>query len=336
MDVGLVVAVGLAFAFALTNGFHDASNAIATLVATRAARPLQALLFAAVFNLLGPLLLGAAVATTIAGIVDVDPAETVAVVGAGLAAATAWNVATWWRGLPSSSGHALVGGLVGAALVEGGADAVNWGGFDGWHPVGVVGTLVALAVSPILGALVAFVLIRTLTALFRRATRRLRSPVNAGQWASSAALAFSHGANDAQKAVGVIAALLLASGHTDTLSAPTWAVVGASLALTAGTALGGWRIVDTIGRRIFRIRPLDGFASQTGSSAVILGASLIGAPVSTTHVVVSSIVGIGAGRARWRHVRWRIVREMLLAWVTTIPATAVLAGATLVAWRWIA
>jgi PiT family inorganic phosphate transporter len=336
MDVGLVLAIGLALAFALTNGFHDASNAIATLVATRAARPSQALLLAAVFNLLGPLVLGAAVASTIAGIVDVPADETVEVVGAGLAAATAWNVATWWRGLPSSSGHALVGGLVGAALAEGGADAVNWGGFDGWHPVGVIGTLVALAVSPLIGAAVAFALIRALTSAFRRATRRLRAPVDAGQWASSAALAFSHGANDAQKAVGVIAALLLASGHTDTLSAPTWAVVGSAAALTLGTALGGWRIVRTIGQRIYRIRPLDGFASQTGSAGVIIGASLLGAPVSTTHVVASSVVGVGAGRSRWRHVRWTIVREMLLAWVTTIPATAALGGATLVLWRWIA
>jgi PiT family inorganic phosphate transporter len=336
MDVGLVLAIGLALAFALTNGFHDASNAIATLVATRAARPSQALLLAAVFNLLGPLVLGAAVASTIAGIVDVPADETVEVVGAGLAAATAWNVATWWRGLPSSSGHALVGGLVGAALAEGGADAVNWGGFDGWHPVGVIGTLVALAVSPLIGAAVAFALIRALTSAFRRATRRLRAPVDAGQWASSAALAFSHGANDAQKAVGVIAALLLASGHTDTLSAPTWAVVGSAAALTLGTALGGWRIVRTIGQRIYRIRPLDGFASQTGSAGVIICASLLGAPVSTTHVVASSVVGVGAGRSRWRHVRWAIVREMLLAWVTTIPATAALGGATLVLWRWIA
>jgi PiT family inorganic phosphate transporter len=336
MDVGLVVAVCLAFAFALTNGFHDASNAIATLVATRAARPLSALLLASVFNLLGPLLLGAAVANTIAGIVDVPADDTVAVVGAGLLAATAWNLGTWSRGLPSSSAHALVGGLVGAALVEGGLDAVNWGGFDGWRPVGVLGTLVALALSPLAGALVAYVLIRLLTAVLRRATRRLRAPVNAGQWASSSALAFAHGANDAQKAVGVIAVLLLATGRTTTLSAPLWAVVGSAAALTLGTALGGWRIVKTIGRRIYRLRPLDGFANQTGSAAVIIGASLVGAPVSTTHVVASSVVGIGAGRARWRHVRWTIVREMLLAWVTTIPATALLAGGIVVVWRWIA
>lgn len=336
MDAGLVVAVGLAFAFALTNGFHDASNAIATLVATRAARPAQAIVLASVFNMLGPLLVGAAVANTIATIVDVPADETVAVVGAGLLAATGWNLVTWWRGLPSSSGHALVGGLVGAALVEGGTDAVNWGGFDGWHPVGVAGTVVALAVSPVIGAMVAYVLIRLLARVFRRATRRLRGPVNAGQWVSSAALSFSHGSNDAQKAVGVIAALLLAAGETSSLEAPLWAEVGAAAMLTLGTALGGWKIVTTIGRRIYKIRPLDGFASQTGSSAVILGASFVGAPVSTTHVVASSIVGIGAGRDRWRHVRWTIVREMLVAWATTIPATALLAAVAYIMWGWVA
>ncbi len=336
MDVGLVLAVTLAFAFALTNGFHDASNAIATLVATRAARPSQAIILASVFNMLGPLLLGAAVANTIGGIVDVPADEMVGVVGAGLVAATSWNLITWWRGLPSSSGHALVGGLTGAALVAGGAAAVNWGGFDGWHPVGFVGTIVALAVSPLIGAVVAFLLIRSLARVFRRATRRLRSPVNAGQWVSSAALSFSHGANDAQKSVGVIAALLLASGHTSSFESPLWAELGAAAALTLGTALGGWKIVKTIGRRIYRIRPLDGLATQTGSSAVILGASVLGAPVSTTHVVASSIVGIGAGRRRWHHVSWAIVKEMLIAWVTTIPATAALAALIYVLWRSIA
>ncbi|MGL6279288.1 MAG: inorganic phosphate transporter, partial [Gaiella sp.] len=198
------------------------------------------------------------------------------------------------------------------------------------------GTLIALIVSPILGVIAAFVLIRVLTFGFRRATSRFRGPVNSGQWVASAALAFSHGANDAQKAVGVIAALLLATGNTSTLSAPTWAVVGCSAALTLGTALGGWKIVKTIGRRIFKIGPLDGFASQTGSTAVILGASFLGAPISTTHVVASSIIGIGAGRNRFRHVRWGIVKEMLIAWATTIPGTAALAALTLVLWRSIA
>ncbi len=333
MDAGLVLAIALAFAFSFTNGFHDASNAIATLVATRGARPLQAVVLAAIFNMLGPLVVGAAVASTIGGIVTVEGANGVEIIGAGLAAAVSWNVFTWWFGLPSSSGHALVGGLVGAGLVEGGIEAINWGGFDGWHPVGVLGTLVALAVSPFLGALVALVVIRGVRLAARRATRHWRGPVVAGEWGMSAALAFSHGANDAQKSIGVIAALLLADGQIETLSAPVWAEVGCAATLTLGTALGGWRIVETVGRRIYHLRAVESLASQTASTGVILGASLLGGPVSTTHVVASSVVGIGAGRRRYRHVRWLVVRNIGLAWVATMPATAVLAAGAFVVWR---
>jgi PiT family inorganic phosphate transporter len=336
MDTGLVVAVALAVAFAATNGLHDASNAIATLVATRAATPLQAILLASTFNLLGPLLLGAAVADTIGGIVAVTPSAATEVIGAGLAGAVTWNLVTWRLGLPSSSGHALVGGLVGASVVEGGIDAVNWGGFDGWRPVGVLGTLVALAVSVPLGALAALVAIRALRLLARRATRRWHTPVTAGEWGMSAALAFSHGANDAQKSVGVIAALLLADGRIDTLAAPTWTKLTCAAALTTGTALGGWRIIRTVGRRIYRIRPIEGLASQTASASVIFGASLAGAPVSTTQVVASSVVGVGAGRRRWHHVHWEVVREMGLAWFITMPVTAALAAVALGLWRLVA
>ena len=326
MDVGLAVAIVLAIAFAATNGLHDASNAIATLVATRVARPGQAILLASIFNMLGPLLLGAAVADTIGGIVTVDPSAANAVIGSGLAAAVSWNLITWRSGLPSSSGHALVGGLVGAALLDGGADAVNWGGLDGWRPDGVLGTLVALAVSPVVGGFAAYLVTRSLLLAGRRFTHRWDSPVGGGQWAMSAALSFSHGANDAQKSVGVMAALLLASGHIDSLAAPTWAKVASAAALTIGTAFGGWRIIRTVGRRIYRLSPVDGLASQSSSAGVILGASALGAPVSTTQVVASSIVGIGLGHRRRRHVHWAIVREMGLAWVVTLPATALLAA----------
>ena len=332
MEFGFVLAILLALAFAVTNGLHDASNAIATLVATRAARPLQAIVLAAVFNLLGPLFVGAAVADTIGGIVTVDPAEAAAVIGSGLAAAVTWNLITWRFGIPSSSGHALVGGLVGSALVAGGLGAVDWGGLDGIHPVGVFGTLIALAISPPLGALGGLIAIRLLRRLLRRATRRWRGPVFDGEWVMSAALAFSHGANDAQKSVGIVAALLLADGRIDSLAAPTWATVACALALTAGTTLGGWRIIRTVGRRIYRIQPVEGLASQSASSAVILGASILGGPTATTQVVASSIVGIGAGRRRLHHVRWMIVRQLGLAWLITIPASAVLAMAVFAVW----
>jgi PiT family inorganic phosphate transporter len=333
MDAGFVLALALAFAFAFTNGIHDASNAIATLVATRAARPAQAAALAAGCNLLGPLLAGGAVVNTIGGIVAIPSGAAVAVIGAGLAAAVLWNLLTWALGLPSSSGHALVGGLAGAALLDGGADAVRWTGGQGAHSLGVLGILIALALSPLLGALAGLLATRVLRRAARRMTRRWNPVVRGAQWTMSGLLAFSHGANDAAKSIGVIAALLLAAGHTDRLSAPLWATAGCALALTAGTALGGWRVVRTVGRRLYPIRSLDAVGAQGASASVIFGATLLGAPVSTTQVVASSVVGAGGGRRRWHHVRWAIVSEMGLAWLVTLPASALLAAVSLLAWR---
>ncbi len=331
--MALWLAVSFSLVFALTNGFHDAANAIATLVATRGARPGQAAVLSAVFNMLGALLVGTAVADTIAGIVTVSGADAVAVIGSGVLAATLWNLLTWWRGLPSSSGHALVGGLVGSAVAAAGLDAVQWGGLEGWKPVGVFGVLIALALSPVIGLVFGVALVRLNQLLLRRATRRIRGPVRLGEWGMSAALSFSHGANDAQKAMGVIAALLLADGRLQTFTVPLWAKLGCGAALTVGTLLGGWRIVHTVGRRIFRLRAIDALASQTGATAVILASSYVGAPVSTTQVVASSVVGVGAGRRRWRHVRWAVVRSMTLAWVLTLPAAAALGVVIVGAWE---
>ncbi len=337
MNAGFALAIAMALAFAFTNGFHDAANAIATLVATRVARPGPAVLLAAVFNMLGPLLLGSAVANTIASIVQVPSSDTIAVIGAGLTAAVAWNLFTWSRGLPSSSSHALVGGLVGAAIVDARSiSAVNWGHFEGLHVNGVIGVLLALAISPFLGLFAAWLIERLLLRSFRRATVRLQSPVRGGQWVTSSWLAFSHGANDAQKTVGVIAALLVANGTVGSVSAvPKTVVMACAAVVTLGTALGGWRIVKTIGQKIFRVRPLDGLASQASSAGVIMGASFVGAPVSTTQVVSSSVVGVGFGRRRYRHVGWIVVQEIVVAWVATLPATALLAAVLLPLWRWI-
>jgi PiT family inorganic phosphate transporter len=329
----VLIALAAAFAFAFTNGFHDASNAIATLVATRSGRPGPALLMAAACNMLGPLLLGTAVADTVGGIVITGGSTAVEVIGAGLLAAVIWNVLTWRLGLPSSSGHALVGGLVGAGLVVGGAGAIRWGGFDAWRPVGVLGTIMALALSPLLGALAGWALVRGVRRALARGTSRWRGPTRSGQWGTSAVLAFSHGANDAQKSVGMVTALLVADGQIAHFAPPTWSELACAAALTLGTALGGWRIMRTVGRNIYRIHPVDGLANQSASAGVILGASLIGGPVSTTHVVASSVVGVGGGRHRWRHVHWRVVREMGVAWVATLPATALLAAVAVSAWR---
>lgn len=332
---GFVLAMTFAFAFAVTNGFHDAANAIATLVATRVARPLPAVALAAVCNMLGPVLVGAAVARTIASIVQVPVSEEIAVVGAGLTGAVAWNIFTWIRGIPSSSSHALVGGLVGAALVAAGVHAVNWGGLDGWRPVGVIGILVVLTVSPVLGFGVAVGLTRAMLRLLRRATVRVRRPIRSTQWVTSAWLAFSHGANDAQKTVGIVIALLFAHGSIHTLHAQLWVELACGFALTLGTAMGGWTIVRTIGTRITRLRPLDGLVSQAGSAAVILTSSFLGAPISTTQVVSSSVVGTGIGRGRPAHVHWRIVRSIAFTWITTIPAAGVIAAGSYPVWRWL-
>jgi PiT family inorganic phosphate transporter len=331
--VELWLAVTFALAFSLTNGFHDAANAIATLVATRAAQPGRAIMLSAVFNMLGALLVGTAVADTIAGIVSVSPEQAVAVIGSGVLGATIWNVLTWRWGLPSSSGHALVGGLVGAALTEAGVDAVRWGGFDGWKPVGVLGVLVALAISPPIGLGLGYAFVRLGRRILRRATRRVRAPIRAAEWPMSAALSFSHGANDAQKSMGVIVALLVASDRLETFSVPLWVKLACGATVTLGTAMGGWRIVRTIGRRIFRLASLDALASQSASTAVILAASYGGAPVSTTQVVASSVVGVGTGKRRGRHVRWAVVRSIGFAWLLTLPASAALGAVTLLVWK---
>ncbi len=330
--MALSLAIVFSLAFSLTNGFHDASNAIATLVATRGARPRDAVVLSAVFNMAGALLLGTAVASTIAGIVTVSAADAVTVIGGGALGATLWNLLTWWRGLPSSSGHALVGGLVGAALAADGVDAVNWGGMDDWRPVGVFGVLIALAVSPVLGLAFGYGIARLLALLLRRATRRVGGPIRSGEWGMSAALSLSHGANAGQQSMGIVAALLVAGGELHTFSVPLWVKAACGAMLTIGTALGGWRIMRTIGQRIFRLTPAGAFSSQSASTVVILGASLIGAPVSSTQVVSSSVVGVGGGRGRWHHVRWLVVRSIAFAWVLTLPASALLGGLAFALW----
>ncbi len=335
MDSGLVLGIAVALAFAVTNGLHDAANSIATLVSTRAAQPGPAIVLASVGNVLGPVLFGTAVASTIAGVVTVGAHETITVLGAALTGAVAWNLVTWRRGLPSSSGHALLGGLVGAALVEGGTDAVQWGGFDGLRPSGVIGIAVVLAMAPFVGLLAGYVVEHLVRRAATRATRRVRGPVRASQWVTSGGLAFAHGANDAQKAVGVVATMLVAAGDSTTLHAPVWVEVACGAALTLGTAFGGWPIVRTIGRRIIRLRSIDGLSSQSASALVLFGATVLGAPVSTTEVVASSVVGVGGGRRRWRHVRWPVVRAMVLAWFITVPVCAALGALALIPWRWL-
>ena len=328
----IVVAIAVAVAFDFTNGFHDSSNALAALVATRAARPGPAVVLVGVCHVAGPLIAGTAVANTVGGIVRVSAGDTIAVVGAGLTGAIAWNLVTWWRGLPSSSSHALVGGLVGAAVLHAGWSAVQWGGFESGRPVGVLGVLATLAISPVLGFVVAFAAARVARRGLRRARRGVGPVLRRGEWATAAALAFSHGANDAQKTMGVMTVLLVADGHLSSFVVPLWVKLLAAASLTFGTLVGGWRIVRTLGRGIYRLRSQDGLVSQGVSAATILGSAAVGGPVSTTHVVASSVMGVGAGQHR-RHVRWAVVREIVMSWLLTLPAAAVAGMLALTVWR---
>jgi inorganic phosphate transporter, PiT family len=323
---GLVVAIIVATAFNFTNGVQDAADAVATLVGTRTAHPGPAMLMAVVFTFLGPIVLGAAVASTIGDLVNVPKSEVVAVIGAGVSGALVWNSLSWWRGLPSSSTHALVGGVVGAAIVAGGFDAV------GWSTVGLI--LLALVLSPAAGFAAGWLGTRVSRFTLRRATRAIERPIDVGQWTSSAVLAFGHGANDAAKATGVIAIMLVATGHTTGTSAPLWVKLLASASLTLGTAVGGWRIVRTVGMRIFKLRPLDGFVSETGSALVVIGATALGAPVSTSQVVSSSVAGVGSSR-RWHHVRWPVFGQIGLAWLVTMPTCVILGAVAAPLWRWL-
>ncbi len=331
----LVTVLVLTAAFGLVNGVHDAGNAIAVPVVTGALRPGSAVVVASVFHVVGAVVVGTAVAATVAGIVAVPAGQALAVLAAAVTGALVWNLFTLWRGLPCSSGHCLVGALAGAALAEGGIHAVNWGGLDGLRPVGVWGSLIWLVLSTALAAPLALVGIRLARRGLRRASRAVTRPVRGGEVVTSAGLAFAHGSNDAQKTMGLMAAALVAGGRLSHFAVPLWVVLLSAGLLTLGTALGGWRVVRTLGRHIFPLRPLDGLVSQGAATGVVLAASLLGAPVSTTDVVAPSIVGVGSGE-RWHHVRWAVVGEIGVAWLVTLPVSAALAALLLPFWRWVA
>jgi inorganic phosphate transporter, PiT family len=329
--LGLALAIVLIFAF--FNGLTGAATATATLVASRAANPGPAVVLAAAFNLAGPFLLGTAVAATIGALVVLAGRPLIAVIGAGTSGAVLWTAVTWRLAIPSSSSHALVGGLLGAGLLEAGPAAIAWGRIGPGGATGVVWILAALAVSPLAAAGVAYLVERAGLRLVARTTVRTAGPVRAAQYLTSAWLAASHGANDTAKSAGLIASLLVAGGLTDTFVVSPAIILAAATALTLGTALGGWGIVHTIGRRIFPVRTVDGLVSQGSSAGVIFVASLLGAPVSTNQVVTSSVVGIGLARRRWHHVRWQVVRTNLTTWLTTIPAAGLIAAISLPLWR---
>ena len=310
----LVLVVALAILFDYINGFHDTANAIATSVATRALSPTRAVAMAAAFNFIGAFA-GTAVAKTIgSGLVD-ETTSTQGVIAAALTGAIVWNLITWRLGLPSSSSHALIGGLFGATLIAAGTGA--------FKVDGIVGKVVIpMFSSPLIGFVVAFVLMLGLYWIFRGVERRPASGVfRRLQVLSAGYMAFSHGTNDAQKTMGIITLALFSAGLIPSVEVPLWVVIVAATALSAGTAVGGWRIMRTMGQRVAKLEPVHGFAAETTAATVIFGAAQLGMPVSTTHVISSAIMGVGSAQGP-RGVRWRVARDLLIAWVLTIPAAA--------------
>lgn len=315
--------------FDYTNGFHDAANIVATVIASRAMTPVQAVIVVGFFEFLGPLLGGTAVANTIGKFVALDgvaPLLSLSVLLCGLLGAIAWNLATWYFGIPSSSSHALVGGLIGAVVVGVGVDHVVWGFAelaDG-RLSGIVKVLAALVLSPLLGFWAGFLIHRLMLTLLRRATPAVNSRLRYAQFFTAAGLAFSHGANDAQKSMGILTLVLLLGGFIPHFEVPFWVMLACATAITLGILSGGWRIVRTLGFAIYRVRPVHALGSQLTSALVIMGASLGGAPVSTTHIVATSIMGIGASE-RPRAVRWAKAKDIATTWLITIPGAALVA-----------
>lgn len=306
-----IVILGLLFDY--INGFHDTANAIATSVSTKALSPRAAIMVAASLNFLGALS-GTAVAATIGKGIIKPEVVTPEVLIAALIGAIFWNLFTWYFGIPSSSSHALIGGLIGAAIAGFGPNEVNWSGF--------LTIFSGLLASPVIGLVAGSLVMTLLFWLFRQSSpaktnRQFRSL----QILTACMASFAHGSNDAQKSMGIITMSLFSAGMISSFSVPLWVKIACALAMALGTAFGGWRIIRTMGGKIFRIEPINGFAADFTSSVVIYGASKLGIPVSTTHVVSSSIMGVGAAK-RLKGVRWNIARQIIIAWFVTIPSAA--------------
>lgn len=312
----LILFTTTALAFDFLNGFHDSANTVATLISSRAMEPRRALILNAIANFVGPFLFGVAVATTIGHEVIVEAAATLSVVLSALLGAIVWNVLTWLLGIPSSSSHALVGGLIGATAVGYGFDAILL--------PGLTKVLLTLLISPIVGMLSGYLLMKIVLFLAHGASPRINILFKRAQVVTAAALALSHGTNDAQKTMGIITMGLLAGGVLPSFAVPTWVIIACAASMALGSVMGGWRIIHTMGGKFFRIRPVHSFTSQIASAAMILGAALIGGPVSTTHVVSTTILGVGSAE-RVNKVRWGVAGQIVVAWLLTIPISALVA-----------
>jgi PiT family inorganic phosphate transporter len=316
METLLVAVVVTALLFDYTNGFHDAANAVATSISTRAVPPNVALAAAAVLNVIGALVSTHVAATLAKGIVDPN-AITLPVILGGLVGAIAWNLLTWWWALPSSSSHCLIGGIAGAVIATSGTQAVLWDGI-------VQKVLIPTLLAPLVGFTVGIALMVAILWLFQRShPGRLMRRFRYAQLASASVMAFSHGSNDAQKTMGVITLALFAGGAIPTLDVPFWVKIAAALAIGAGTYVGGRRIIRTLGMRLVKLTPAHGFAAETAASSVLLATAYMGFPISTTHVITTSVMGVGATQ-RLSAVKWGLSVDIFAAWIFTLPAAGLI------------
>jgi len=313
----LVALIGVALFFDFLNGLHDAANSIATIVSTRVLRPQYAVMWAAFFNFIAFLFFGLHVAETVGkGIVSAD-IVTPAVIFAALMGAITWNIITWVLGIPSSSSHALIGGLLGAGLAQAGFDGIVWSG--------VIKTTAAIFLSPTIGLFLALFLVLVTSWLFRRASAQAADKTfRKLQFISASLYSLGHGGNDAQKTMGIITVLLYSQGMLEGgFHVPFWVVISCQLAMGMGTLMGGWRIVHTMGSKITRLTPMQGFCAESGGAGMLFAATWMGIPVSTTHTITGAIVGVGAAR-RASAVRWNVASNIVVAWVVTLPAAGLI------------
>ncbi len=313
-----VITIAVALIFDFVNGFHDAANSISTIVATRVLTPLQAVLMASFWNFIGAFVFGVAIAKTVGSGIIVKEAAVIEVILAALIGAIAWNIVTWRLGIPSSSSHALIGGLVGAAISFGGAATIQFSGLNK--------TLIFIVLAPLLGLVGSIIFTVGVFSVSRKAR-----PVSVNSWfkrlqlISASWYSLGHGTNDAQKTMGIIAAVLFSSGFIDSFRIDIWVILAAHAAIALGTFAGGWRIVRTMGGRLTKLRPVDGFCAESGGALILLGTAHYGIPVSTTHVIASSIMGVGLTK-RVNSVRWNVARNIVVAWLITIPMSAFFAA----------
>jgi inorganic phosphate transporter, PiT family len=315
MSSWLIVLISIALIFDFLNGFHDSANVVATIISSRTLSGKKALMMAALANFAGPFIFGVAVANTIGHDIAVSEFITIQVLIAALISACVWNLVTWFFGIPASSSHALIGGLIGAVLIGGGVQAII--------SKGIIKVFVALFMSPLIGLFFGWLVMKIIYLFLKNASPKADYFFKLGQIPTAIAMALSHGANDAQKTMGVITLGLVTTGYQQEFFVPTWVIIISATAICLGTFGGGWRLIKTLGAKFYKIKPIHSFASQFASAIVIITASIFGGPVSTTQVVSMSIMGAGAGE-RISKVRWLVLKNIFMSWVLTIPVTAFL------------